>query len=195
MSRGFWLSALCLVSHSALATPPAAPRKKERREVWCATASYRCGAVAAPQADRRAAPTTKSSPKHAARSKPARSNPEKRRIHDCRTGRSHPSETGSTRRSCLAGHDLRRNRGMQRQDATVFRGFQRSTIRRRGRAAIPVLSWRERQTIQLGLALCLSRRGDHARAVSLYQRLLIGDGQTSACCIDWVIRCLPRADR
>ncbi len=38
------------------------------------------------------------------------------------------------------------------------------------------LSWKERQSIQLGLGLCLSRRGDLDQAATIYRRMLLTDG-------------------
>lgn len=43
-------------------------------------------------------------------------------------------------------------------------------------AATNELSWKDRQAISLGLALCQSKRGEHAQAISIYQRLLLTDG-------------------
>ncbi len=38
------------------------------------------------------------------------------------------------------------------------------------------LSWKERQSIQLGLGLCLARRGDLEQAAAIYRRMLLTDG-------------------
>lgn len=40
------------------------------------------------------------------------------------------------------------------------------------------LQWKDRQAIQLGMALCQSLRGEHALATAQYQRLLLAEGPT-----------------
>lgn len=175
MSRGFWLSALCLVSHSALATPPAATEGTPRSVVRdCQLSLWGCSGPAG---------GSTSGPYDQVIAK-ARSQIQAGQIEPGKNVASTIAELVEATRQRPDRHEGLALLAMYYAETAacsdgmpLFSRLLAFDDPPSGSATpSPVLSWRERQTIQLGLALCLSRRGDHAQAVSLYQRLLLGDG-------------------